>query len=122
MILERDILSYLDDSLPHVEFRWDGEEVRIIQRDIYTGKILEIERQPVDTVVAEPLAMRTDDFMALFGLCQSCRFQNCGSYFYVTNLHDIEGVVGGCLYDDLGKLQVIGGEESGGQEQEGNAS
>jgi hypothetical protein len=121
LMIERDILPYLDDSLPHVEFRWDGSEARIIQRDIYSGKILDIERRPIEGAQASPLAMRTGDFMALFGLHSSYRFQHCGDYFHVTNLHGVEAVVGGCLYDDLGKLHIVGGETDGGQESEGNA-
>jgi hypothetical protein len=119
-MLDASILSLLEESLPHVEFRWDGEQTRIIQRDIYSGKIIEIEKESQKVAESAPLAMRTKDFGALFSLARSLRFMDCGDFFHVTDFHDIEAIVGGCLYDDLGKLNVLEAEY-GGQKPKGNA-
>ena len=104
VLLSRDLLSLLDDDLPHVEFRWDGEKTILIQRDIYTGKTLEIDVLPQEVATKEPLAMRTDDFWSLFALASPLLFTDCGTHFKVSDLHSFEAVVGGCVYDALGTL------------------
>lgn len=107
LILDRKILRNLSDDLPHVEFVWDGSDSKIIQRDIYTGKIVEIAVVPhPHKIEQKPLAIRSADIFTMFSLGNSFMVTACEDYFHLTDLNKIEAIIGGCLYDDIGKLNV----------------
>ena len=107
LMVGRSVLSLLEEGLPHVEFVWNGEVTLLVQRDIYTGKTLELEQSPQMVAEKEPLAMRTDDFWSLFALAEVLLFKDLGTHFKVSDLHSFEAIVGGCIYDDLGTLGVV---------------
>jgi hypothetical protein len=107
LILARTILADFDADLPHVEFHFKPTATHLIQRDIYTGKVLDISRESV-CKEAEPLAMRTQDFMALFGLAASLTFAQNKDFFLVTSMSsELTAVVGGCIYDAVGRLNIL---------------
>jgi hypothetical protein len=108
VMLNRIVLSKIDETLPHVEFVWTEEGCRLIQRDIYTGKTLELAVKPVDSTGAEPLAMRTEDFAALFSMSKILLFSSASPVFLVSDHRAVRALVGGCLYDDVGVLKIIG--------------
>ena len=69
------VLELIDSDLSHIEFSGTKEGgIRIIQRNIYSGGIIEIEKvkSPLfhETLIADfgPIAIKTNDFKALFSI------------------------------------------------------
>lgn len=118
MIFEKTSLSLLDENLSHIEFAVKDKEIIILQRDIYTGKLIKLKRMRVgmnlhqDAFLQDfgPLGMRTNDFKALFSYDETIKIHflpNEKKYFFVegsVSSYGMKGVVGGCLYDDLGTI------------------
>jgi hypothetical protein len=113
-----------DSGLSHIEFRSKEKKLFIIQRDIFSGSIIELTRKPSDGFglgvnVAEddikedfgPLGMRTGDLMALFALNKRIKinFLPPGKGYFVIegDNFDMTGIVAGCLYDDIGELYKL---------------
>jgi hypothetical protein len=108
-------LSLLKPELSHIEFRAKNKELTIIQRDIYSGSVIKLNRlvqalgiQTGGAVEEDfgPLGMTTNDFLALFSFDNLIKlhfFPHDKKYFMATGMrHDVEVVVAGCLYDELG--------------------
>lgn len=111
MLTSKDAML-LDGDLPHVEFVARGGAFKIVQRDFYSGRTLEVERKAMSGTgsVTMPLAMRTQDFKTLFQLATSYVIKVGDGWFYADNLADVRAVVGGCLYEDVGRLNALAEE------------
>jgi hypothetical protein len=68
---ERDSLPFLEENLSHLEIKAEGGKWSIVQRDIYTGVVIELKkpagdlRDDLDRDFG-PIGIRTNDFLALF--------------------------------------------------------
>lgn len=121
--LGKPVLDLLDDGLSHVEVSGQDGKAVIVQRDIYTGSIIRLERKDeglglaakvLDQITTDfgPMGLRTDDLFALFSFNKIVKFQFANgdpdgqSYCYVKgDVHKMTGIVAGCLYDELGTTQ-----------------
>ena len=122
IVLEDKVLRWLEKDLPHTEFVLKEKGWSLVQRNIYTGEIIQITKKPrpltlldKDEVMGERnIGLRTNDFFALFTFVPKLSF-----YFYdlpfaqAMNLSffDMRVFLGGCFYDSLGDLEVIYGRE-----------
>ena len=73
VVMKDTICSLLDDGLSHVEFHCDNGAFKIVQKDIYSGAKIEVEKiqdgmfaVPSKLPEKLPIGMRTVDFKALF--------------------------------------------------------
>lgn len=103
--LSRSDLKLLDESLPHVELVWDGSQIKLLQRDIYTGKVVEILKGRSGEARAK-MAIRTGDFWALMGMGLLWDIRAADGYFCASTV-GVRAILGGCVYDDLGDLGVV---------------
>jgi len=116
-------LDLLDENLSHIEFVTKGGELKILQRDIYVGSLIQLERkmemeglgltEPEDVLPdsLSPMGMRTGDFLALFNFNEKVDiyFPEELQYFIIEGLHNnISGVIAGCIYDDCGTIADLG--------------
>jgi len=117
VILSKDVLNLLDKSLSHIEFSGKrGEVLRITQRNIYSGSVIEIQKansgliKEVLTENVGPLAIKTNDFFALYSFQDTLKFSFSDrpgkeDYMVVTSVdqkkRDMQGVVACCLYDEI---------------------
>jgi hypothetical protein len=118
----RDILSSLEDNLSHIELSADGGQWKLIQRDIYTGNIIELKRDKatgggfglkvMDNIKNDfgPIGIRTNDFMALFQFNEIVNFYfppDADGYCLVTGeTYKMKGIIGTCVYDEMGTLKI----------------
>jgi hypothetical protein len=122
MSLHKNVIGLLDENLSHVEFVGRDKKMQILQRDIYTGSLIEIKKFKSGTGVTEgqdsifdfsPLGMRYIDFAAMFafmGDTDQVKFYfNCDkSYFVVEGpRNSMKAIVAGCLYDDIGTINIL---------------
>lgn len=120
--LTKNVIDLLDDSLSHIEFVGRDKKIQILQRDIYTGSLIEIKKLKSGVGVTdgqdsisdfEPLGMRYNDFSALFAFMDDTDqlkfYFNCDkSYFVVEGIRSsMKAIVAGCLYDDIGTINVL---------------
>lgn len=117
--LTKSVLPLLEDGLSHVEFSAEKKKgLKITQRNIYTGGIVEIEKdgggffQETFKKGFGPVAMKTPDFQALFTFQEKLKFyfpENGGSVIVVRNVQetkrDMTGIIAGCLYDEVIELR-----------------
>jgi len=116
--LNKAILAFLQDDLSHVEIHYDNG-VKIIQRDIFSGTIIEIEKDrsglffETDNVEPfEPMGLRLSDLEALFIEDKELSFAFAPglNYFIVeAKTSGMKGILSWCLFDELGSLGVVGG-------------
>ena len=114
--ITRDVLSLLDDELSHIEFSGQsGESLKMIQRNIYSGGIIEIKKANdgffKDTLDFDfgPVAIKTNDFKALFNFQDALRFSFPNREkqdIIIIRSTDMKkrnftGVVACCLYDEV---------------------
>ena len=114
--LTREVLTLLDDSLSHIEFRGEaGASIQLIQRNIYSGGIIEIQKSNKgifkDKLAEDfgPVAMKTEDFRAMFQFLDVLNFEfpSRGKEDFILiqsadrNVRDMTGVVACCLYDEI---------------------
>lgn len=120
--LSKDVLSLLDSELSHIEFSGKaGESIKMIQRNIYSGGIIEVEKKNSGLFKEElendfgPIAIKTDDFRALFNFQDVMRFafpsREQEDYILVTSgdtsKRHITGVIACCLYDELIQIKEL---------------
>lgn len=138
--IPRSMLSLLDESLSHLEFKTDkdGGKMLIIQRNIYTGAIIRVRRSEgegldlsgMDTIQGTfgPFGIRTPDFLALFAFTEAIKIcfpkGTDGDYVYIASTDpkvDMEGILSCCLYDELGNITITKkGEEAHGRKEQKN--
>lgn len=123
IVLNRDILSLLDDSLSHIEISAPSKDLALVQRNIYSGAVIKVCRKKseglgdlvnVDSITDEfgPIGMRTNDFGALFTFADNISMSfpagDC-DYAYIRSVDpkiQFEGVVALCVYDMLGGVEL----------------
>lgn len=118
--LTKELTDFLEDSLSHVELgKAEGDPVLLVQRDIYSGTRIEIQKNKSARSLFEledieltfgPLGIRTVDFRALFTFCSSLTFYiqpNTPWIYFEDNLQVMSGILGLCLYDELGVVGKI---------------
>jgi len=126
-------LDLLSSDLSHVEFTAKNSAINIIQRDIYAGTLIVLERKliPEGLGIVEsednlpenipPIAMRTSDFFSLFNFNDKIDifFPEKQRFFLVEGAHNkMTGIVAGCLYDDIGTIEDLQEEISHGRKVE----
>lgn len=131
--LNKEILSLLDDELSHIEFSAEpGEGIKLIQRNIYSGGIIEVKEKKnglFHTTFESgfgPLGMKTGDFKALFNFQDNLDFYfpqtEDGEYVIVESTDQTKRnmccVVSCCLYDEIIQLQQIKKEEPHGRKKQ----
>jgi len=119
-VLRKAIMGLLQDDLSHVEIHNDNGELKVVQRDIFSGTVIEITEEKTgldifDAAVLEPfdpIGLRTVDLDVLLNYDEQLTF----SFVPGLNYFIVEGAVKGfkailswCLYDQLGKFNAIGG-------------
>ncbi len=118
-------LSLLQEDLSHIEFLVRDKKIYILQRDIYSGSIVELTRKEEglgfslqeDDLKNDfgPLGIRTTDFFSLFYFNDKINIYFTSSYFIITGeVYNLTGIIAGCLYDHIGELLTteIGETES----------
>lgn len=111
------VLSLLDESLSHIEISVKDGKLKLVQRNIYSGSVIEIEEIQEglgilsnDLKDFDPIGIRTSDFQALFTFQSSLYFgfpENGEEYIYITNVNNkrkMGGVIATCVYDELGTV------------------
>lgn len=112
----KSVLTLLADDLSHIEFFGKkGNPLKMIQRNIYSGGIIEISEKN-DGIFSSnlpesfsPVGLRTNDFVSLFAFQDHLKFDfgmNENDSFVVVksidkNKRDMAVIVSGCLYDEL---------------------
>lgn len=115
IVINRDILSLLEESLSHIEFSSKKKKLRIIQRNIYTGSIIKITKSGRglgafnldDYEDFFPVGLRTNDFTALFTFADEFNFYFPSEAEYIWGESKglkmkFQFVVSKCKYDELG--------------------
>lgn len=109
--LSKDILTKLDRDLSHIEITGKkGERLKLTQRNIYSGSVIEVE--PKDHMLSEkmpfdiePIGLRTNDFAALFAFRDSVTFNfpKAGEpdSWVKIKARELLGLVACCIYDEL---------------------
>lgn len=124
----------LDTNLSHMEFVVGNGEVSILQRDIFSGTIIELKKKkrgeglgivvhkdslPEGTLPT--IGMRTNDFLGMFYFNDRIKIHvpEEKGYFFIQGEHNsMLGIVAGCLYDDIGVIRNLQEDEDGWKEQE----
>lgn len=125
-LLDRGVLTLLNDSLSHIEFSAEGKELSIVQRDIYSGSVIEITRSIKkrgfgldmgEGVTSDflPIGLRTNDLSAMFTFQDSIYFGfpspgQPGNYVTVRGADpkmDMSGIIACCVYDELGTVEGV---------------
>jgi hypothetical protein len=115
--LTKNVLALLDDSLSHIEFSGiAGESLKMIQRNIYSGGIIEVQKSNKglfkDNLTEDfgPVGMKTEDFRALFMFQDVLNFSfpSRGKEDFILvkrgeskNTLNMTGVIACCLYDEI---------------------
>lgn len=132
ILLNSDVLSLIDEDLSHIEFSGEkGGTITMIQRNIYSGGITEISKKEEGLFREElehsfgPVAIKTNDFRALFSIQQDDPTQSSTvlKFFFPTvrgkedfilvkegvknGKRIFTGIVACCLYDEIIKLQEV---------------
>jgi len=120
LVIDRSILSLLDTDLSHIEFSGKkGESLKMIQRNIYSGGIIEVSEKTeglFDNVLSEdfgPVGIKTNDFAALFTFQDTLKFEFPNGeeedFIVIRSIdkskRDMVGVVACCLYDEIIQIQ-----------------
>lgn len=123
----KDLLSLLDPNLSHMEFVGKkGEPLQILQRNIYSGAVIEIHEKAGGLLPAEselpfdfgPIALRTNDFQAMFAFQESLKFtfsdpneDNSGDLVKVDSVDkgkfNMSGLIACCVYDELIQVKEV---------------
>lgn len=134
-VLSPKVLEMIDTNLSHIEFTGKkGGNVKLTQRNIYSGGIIEIEPKKAGGFFEEtlkndfgPIAMKTNDFVALFsfntGEAKALKFyfptKGKEDFFTITGLDDskrnMKVIIACCLYDEIIKLKEV--QQDGGKKQ-----
>jgi hypothetical protein len=135
--LPKDVLPLLDPALSHLEISGEDRQLKIVQRNIYSGAVIEISRtgkKGLGLISADeiredfgPVGIRTGDFTALFSFCDAVEFEFGDAGFVrvrsLDNKMDMTGLLALCTYDELGTIQTCeGGTNDGRKEQEDRRS
>jgi hypothetical protein len=121
-VLTKGMLPLMEEGLSHIEFFGEnGSPIKMVQRNIYTGGITEIEKAQdgffKETLTEDfgPVALKTADFQSLFTFQEQLKFQfptgNDGVFIIVKSLkaskRDMVGIIACCLYDEIINLRAV---------------
>jgi hypothetical protein len=117
-------LKLLDESLSHVEFLSKDLQPMILQRDIFSGSVIKLEKKKFkgldidsDEITSDfgPVGMRTNDLIALFTFNPILDLfflsQQYGCFIIEGKEYKMKAIVAKCLYDDLGSIEILNKEE-----------
>lgn len=118
ILLRASVCSLLDPKLSHVELKGKiHDSITIKQKNIYDGRVIDITRKKRGMGVSEgdkitksfgPLAIRTNDLIALFSFNDQLTFcfgSSAEGYCRVIGRNfKMAGVIGLCRYDELGTI------------------
>jgi hypothetical protein len=122
VILNATVLSLLDTDLSHIEFSGEkGDTLKMVQRNIYSGGLIEIQEQGGGFFKNElktafgPVGIKTNDFASLFQFQDTLKFQfpARGKDDFITvrsidkNKRDMIGIIACCLYDEIIKIKEV---------------
>jgi len=111
--IKSSIINLLEDDLSHIEFSCLAGKLRVVQRNIFSGALISIRKKAEKGLLAESdstgdfpvLAMRTNDFTALFSFVNTIKFYFSGNgYIYfqsVSKKLKMDGIVSQCIYDEM---------------------
>jgi hypothetical protein len=118
--LGKPVVELLENGLSHIELVGNkGEALKLIQRNIYSGGIIEIQEKSEgglfspDSILPfdlEPVAIRTSDFRVLFSFWDNIQIEFAkqstgGDYLYITGKsnhnREITGIIACCIYDEI---------------------
>lgn len=116
--IHKDILPLLDENLSHIEFSGKNGVLKIIQRNIFDGTIIEITRKKEtgmgvvkkDSIEENfgPFGLRTNDFIALFSFNDEVSFafpsSECNFIYVQGRNYGMKGIISLCLYDEMGEI------------------
>lgn len=120
--IHKNIIPLLDENLSHIEFKGTEGDLSVVQRNIYDGTVIEIEKEKEsgfgvvsnDDINSDfgPLGLRTPDFLALFAFNDSLTFSFPeGSQFgfcrVVGRNFKMSGIIALCLYDEMGTIETV---------------
>ena len=112
-------MALLQDDLSHVEFHYDNG-LKVIQRDIFSGTIIEVERDKSGLDLLnqdklekfDPIGIRMVDLDVLFSSDRELSFSFVpGMNYFVLEgkTTKMKGLLSWCLYDEIGRLGIVGG-------------
>lgn len=114
----RKMLEALDEKLSHIELSVRDGTWKLIQRDIYSGSVIELTElkkglkrgKSIDHDVG-PIGIRTNDFIALFSFSDRVTFYldpEHREYATVTgNKYGMTGTIAFCVYDEVGDIKPV---------------
>jgi hypothetical protein len=118
--LVKEMSSLLEDGLSHIEVsKTAGGPVVLLQRDIYSGSRVEVERNKSgsglldiddEDFVFGPIGIRTVDFAALFVFSDSLTWyvqEGKRWVYFEDNTGRLSGILSTCLYDELGNIGPV---------------
>jgi hypothetical protein len=105
------VLKQVEEDLSHVEFKSEKGQFKLIQRDIYSGAMLEVTYQDEglfggDIPPFPALALKTSDFMSLFLIESSLSF-SFGQDVTRVRGKIVDGVVAMCVYDEMMEITEV---------------
>jgi hypothetical protein len=123
ILLKRDLLTLLDSDLSHTEVYNDHGNLKLIQRNIFTGATIEVvdasNKGGFFSMCTFPpdytcMGIRTSDFQALFQFATGITFYLQPGAFWI-RFRDptgtVNGILAGCIYDEIGYLtDTFGGK------------
>jgi hypothetical protein len=120
--LDKEVLSLLEEDLSHIEFSSENKKLVILQRDLYSGTIIRIDRKKEgglglssakDSIAEEfgPVGIRTNDLIALFSFSRDLNilFPPAGKGYSLINgmSGKMQGILAWCLYDEIGNIAEV---------------
>jgi len=116
--IHKDILSLLDKSLSHVEISARKGKFYLVQRNIYSGAIIEVSKSEGGLGISGdkikgsfgPVGLRTSDFEAMFTFQDSLDFffdPKMGYVIVKGRRWKMKAIIGMCLYDEIGHINYL---------------
>jgi hypothetical protein len=111
--LTSSIFSLMEMDLSHVEMSAKDGVFHAVQRNIFDGSVIDIQKKKARGLLAStdelmdfgPMAVRTNDFQALFAFAGVIDFYFAGTGYVFFRSADpnwkFEGVISQCLYEEM---------------------
>lgn len=127
VVITSSIKEVLDENLSHVEIAFHKGEFELIQRDIFTGTIINIKKKESKglfqldgnkiTKNISAIGLRTGDLLGLFSFVNKITFNvsEKGFTYFQGDKSNMSGFIAACLYDDLGTINYLTEDNDGGQ-------
>lgn len=116
VVLNDQFVQTLDEQLSHVEFLGKDGKLIVLQRNIYSGALIHIQKEKskglslkTDNRIGDfgPVGIRTNDLLALFALVSSVKFTFTDKGMVKLTSKDPRmpylGLLSQCVYDQLGR-------------------